>query len=45
MNVITRAIDYLEMYFDELRGETADREWSELEHEIMDTIKDLKEMK
>ena len=41
-NLITKAIDYLEMYFEELRGNETDRKWSDLEHEVMDTILDLR---
>ena len=40
--LILKAIDYLEMYFEELRGSETDREWSELEHEVMDVVLDLR---
>ena len=42
--LIRRAIDYLEMYFEESRGEETDREWNDLEHEIIDVVNDLKTM-
>ena len=42
--LMLRAIDYLEMYFEELRGSETDREWSDLEHEVMDVVLDIKEL-
>ena len=40
--LIQQSIEYLEMYLEELRGSDTDREWSDLEHDLMDTILDLK---
>jgi len=41
--LLTKAVDYLELFFGELRGdEPSDREWSELEYEVADIISELK---
>jgi hypothetical protein len=42
--LLTRAMDYLNLFFSELRGdESSDREWSELEYEVADIIAELQE--
>ena len=43
-NLIKKTIHYLEMYFEESRGTETDREWNDLEHEIIDVVNNLKTM-